>query len=223
MSDANQYSEQPESKPPGMGTGTKMVLIALGVLGVLCVACCGGGIWWFRSNFDMKFSEDPVVVREAQRRILDMQLPARFEPKQSMKMKFVVADMDMAMFSATGGESSQLVLMKMTFTMEQMNEQQAEAQFNQQNPGSAQLDEEESETRKYTINGKEISVTFAHGTLRQAENAPADQIGKEWYSVSSIIPAGGGMVMFNMTGPEEEFDEQEVETMIKSIQFPDGE
>lgn len=220
MSNDNEYSEHyEEPQPPGMSTGTKMVLIALGVFGVLCVACCGGGIWWIRSNFDMQTSSDPLVVRKSQGDILDLQVPARFEPRQSMKMKFVVANMEMAMFEAGAAESSQLVFMKMTF-IEEMNQQQAEAQFNQQIPNHKQLDESKSETRKYTVDGKEISVTFSHGILKQGDNAPAGQAGKEWYAVSSMMPVKGGMVMFHQMGPEEEFNEEEIETMINSIRFP---
>lgn len=220
MQDENEYSEDYEPKPPGMSSGTKVLLISLSVLGVLAVACCGGGIWWFKKNVDWDMSADPAVVRQTQQQILEMTVPARFEPLQSMRMKFVVANMDMAMFEAAGEEQSQLAVMKMTFTMEEMNQQQAEAQFNQQNPGAAQLDETSSETRNYTVDGKEISVRFAHGTLKQHENAPADQVGKEWYAVSSMMSVPGGMVMFNVTGPEEEFDEEEIENMIESIQFP---
>lgn len=219
MSDDNVYSEHHESQPPGMSSGTKIILISLGVLGVLAVACCGGGIWWVRSNFDVDMSTDPAVVRETQEGILDLEVPERFEPQQSMRMKIMVANMEMAMFKAKTGEVSQLALMKMIFTMEQMNQQQAEMQFNQQNPGSAQLDESSSETRKYTVDGKEISVKFTHGTLRQSENAPAGQIGKEWFSVSSMISVDGGMVMLEMTGPEEEYNEEEIENIINSIHF----
>lgn len=220
MSDENEYSENRDPKPPGMSSGTKILLISLGVLGILVIGCCGGAYILFKRNFDVDMSNDPAVVRETQTEILDLEIPERFEPQQSMRMKIVVANMEMAMFRARTGEVSQLTVMKMIFTMDQMNQEQAEMQFNQQNPGSAQLNETNSETRDYTVDGKEISVKFAHGTLRQSDNAPAGQIGKEWYAVSSIISVDGGMVMFNVAGPEEEFDEEEIENMINSIKFP---
>lgn len=220
MSDDNEYSEDYAPKPPGMSSGTKVLLISLAVLGVLVVACCGGAIWFVQKNIDVDASNDPTVVRATQESILDVDVPGRFEPTQSMRMKIVVANMDMAMFEATGEERSELALMKMIFTMDNMNDAQAEAQFNQQNPSSAQLKDAKTESKTYTIDGKEISVTFAHGLLQEGENAPADQIGKEWYTVSSMMSVPNGMVMFTMAGPEEEFDEEEVETMINSIRFP---
>jgi hypothetical protein len=165
-------------------------------------------------------SDDPVVVRQTQREILDLQIPARFDPLQSVRTKLMFANMDMAFFQATGNEISQLVLMKMTLTMEEINQQQIEDEFDQQNPSADQLEDATTETRTYTVDGKDIQVTFSHGKLRAGKNAPAEHVGKDWFAVSSMMSAPGGMVMFSVTGPEGEFDEEEIENMIESIRFP---
>ena len=111
--------------------------------------------------------------------------------------------------------------MRMTFLMEGMEDQQAQQQMRQQNPVSQSLKNMKSEDKNYEVDGKELVFTFAHGELQDGEEIDKADVGKEWYSLQSMIPVNNGMIMFNMTGPEEEFDQAEIDALIESIRFGD--
>lgn len=136
-----------------------------------------------------------------------------------MRMNLVVAEMDMAIFEAKGEEKSGIALLRMAFQMEGMEDQQAQQQMSQQNPVNQSLKNMKSEDKIYEVNGKELVFTFAHGELQEGKDIDQADIGKEWYSVQSIIPVEKGMIMFSMTGPEEEFDQTEIDALIESIQL----
>ena len=202
----------------GMSTTAKVLLILSAILGVLMLACCGG-VYYFSQQFKMEQSRSPVDVLAAQESILPIEIPDRFAPSQSMRMNLVVAEMDMAIFEAKGEEKSGIALLRMAFQMEGMEDQQAQQQMSQQNPVNQSLKNMKSEDKIYEVNGKELVFTFAHGELQEGKDIDQADIGKEWYSVQSIIPVEKGMIMFSMTGPEEEFDQTEIDALIESIQL----
>lgn len=202
----------------GMSTTAKVLLIVSAVLGVLMLACCGGA-YYFSQQFKIDQSSTPADVLAAQEAILPVAIPERFAPSQSMRMNLVVAEMDMAIFEAKDGEKSGIALMRMAFQMEGMEDQQAQQQMSQQNPVNQSLKNMKSEDKTYEVDGKELVFTFAHGELQEGEDVDQTDVGQEWYSVQSIIPVENGMIMFSMTGPEEEFDQAEIDALIESIQL----
>lgn len=79
--------KNPAPRPAGMSTGAK-VLIAIGVLGGLCVlVCCGGflAIGWkvqkMAENMEIK---DPAKIREMTTQIVDqIDIPPQFQPSEA--------------------------------------------------------------------------------------------------------------------------------------------
>jgi outer membrane murein-binding lipoprotein Lpp len=215
-------SEEPEYDPrhqsEGMSATSKVLLIVAVILGLLMLACCGG-VYYFTKQVKMEQSSTPADVLAAQQAILPANIPERFEPSQSIRMNLIVAEMDMAIFEAKAGEKSGIALLRMKFLMDAMEDQQASQQMRQQNPVSQNLKNMKSEDKTYEVDGKELVFTFAHGELQGGKDVDPADIGKEWYSVQSLVPVKQGMIMFTMTGPEEEFDQAEIDALIESIQL----
>ena len=66
--------DRPQAKQ-GMSTGLKVFLILVGIVGVCCVLCCGG-ILWFGYTMMPQELKDPAKVDAARDEIATIHLPA---------------------------------------------------------------------------------------------------------------------------------------------------
>ena len=205
------------SKPQSSGT-SKILWIIVGIGGFCALLCCGGVVYFFSKFKPPEPTNDPAEVAAISQSILDIQIPARFKPQMAMQMDMIVAKMDMAIYQ-TDDEQNQLMFMKMNIAMAEQDLNQMKQQMQVQNSNKTQLEEAKSETKTYEIDGQKISVTFAHGKLAKGQGVEPDQVGKEWFSVNGYVPRKDGLVLFSEAGPEEAFDEAEIEAMIESIKL----
>ena len=209
-----------ESKPKSGGTGKKILFIVLGIFGVMMLLCCGGAFWFMSKIEEPKATSNPTEIREITQSILEFDVPERYEPQQAVTMDLVLMQIDNATFSAKVGESM-LVLMRMDMPIQEAQMEDAKRSMQTQAGGQTHLENFKSESKTYTVDGHEISVVYTHGTRPQGQGVPANQVGEKWYSAQTILTSKKDLIMLMINGPEAEFDQAEIETMIQSIRFPE--
>ena len=191
---------------------SRVWLWVLGILGgggmLLCCGCLGFLYYMFGD-----YTSDPATVRQRMSaKIVDIQPPARFQPTLYMNIRGV--GFQMAIFFLDGNpDKGMLMVMRMPVETNQFGPEQHDQfqeQMNQQlKTQGRQIDfkAEETVTKKYTIRGKECDFVFAKGTGQ----------GKPMRQIMGVFPAASGTVMLMVIMPEEDYDEAEIDTMIKSI------
>jgi len=206
------YQGSPADQPvkQGMGCGMKLFLGCLGMFGLLCLVCCGGGYWMSKNG--MQEDSTPEGVRTTTAEIVDMEVPATFVPEQAVTMNmFGFLKMKIAVYKARKGVEGQLALMQFAMP-EAMAEQQKEA-FQQQNPGQRQNSEKlvelKSETRKFKIRGEDSSFQFTELEHKDTK--------EKWRGVSGTFPSKEGSGLLNLQVQESAYDEKEIIKMIESI------
>lgn len=213
--DDDRFHEASEPKS-GMSSTSKALFIILGVFGVAVLLCCGGVVFFFsKSGFEQ--THDPAEIAKVQESILQLEVAERFEASQAISVDTPVFKMTMTAYDSG---DSQLITMLMQSSFGGVDPGQARQEMSKQTPSRSELENATTETKTYEIDGKEVSVTFAHGKLKAGKHVPADQAGKDWYTVQGMMGSGKGLVLFMLAGPEEEFDEAETDAMIRSMHVP---
>lgn len=191
----------------GMSTAAKVVigLVAAGIIGL---AVCCGGVWWFGSKA-INMTQDPAEIEAKVASIASIDVPAGWEPVMGMEMNMGF-QMKMAAYSpdqTQQGRALVLMQMKMEGANEQQMEQQMEMQMGQQNMNQ-DISVESSETRTYTIDGQDRDFEFAVGT---------DSSGNSVHQVTGVFPGKDGTAMLMMIEDDANWDEEAVVQMIESI------
>lgn len=206
-----------ESLPPkrGMDTTTKVVLIMLTVGGVGLFLCCGGlmlGGWFVARSVSNSITMNPPDVRKATAEIADIEIPGEFEPKQSMRLDML--GMKMAMYGKPDSPEPQIIIMQSRFMSDSMDEQRKKEMMDsmRQQAGVSASDDGESagEVRDIEIDGKKVPFQF--NTVKQN--------GRQTQQIMGLVPLKSGMVMIMVIIPEEQYDEETVLQMLKSIREP---
>jgi len=156
---------QPQ-KTSSSSTAFKVILILGCIVGVLCLACCGG-MFWFGKQFANAMTQDPVRIREIATAILDFPIPEEFEPQVGMTPPMEQFGFQMAMFGRgqLPDQSGMLMLMEIPgpFQAGQMDIGEHMRQ-NQQGQHQKHVTIEKSEKLKVEINGSVVSVEVGSGT-----------------------------------------------------------
>lgn len=218
-------AEQPRKQ--GM-SGTAKVLLVLGsIAGVGMLLCCGGGVYLFYKAKDfISISMNPTEIKQRTQEIVQIEVPEGFVPIQGVKIAIPNAmTMKYVVYSKGGNTQSIMMLMEMNKAgmdpagadaKKQRDEMlQALRQQGQQGGGNqfnTTINEESSETREFTINGKKTEFVFVKGT-RPGTAVKARQ-------VVGVFPSKEGVVMLMVIVDEDDYDEAAMERMIKSIRLP---
>lgn len=220
-----------DGAPQKSSTGSKIMLVLLAIFGGIVLLCCGGGLFIY-SRVRTAVYETPAEIAAVRKQMMQIDIPDQFVPAGGADIDLFIYRMKMATYHRREGVS-QIAIVKVNVSFGQSDMKQAREQMRQQGAIPADLEDAKSETRTYEIDGEKIDVSFTHGKLKkdstvfarpegnargpQPEVVPEEYAGKEWYAVQMIVPQGDGMVLLMVTGPEDEYDEQEIDAMIKSI------
>jgi len=208
-----------------MSSTAKVLLILGSIAGICLLACCGGVAFlgWkfqgvvqtFAENFTTK---DPNEIRARTAQIMHIDIPDSYPPLQAfdwMLMKQIIygrqpGPMVMIMEMnepMQGGQGAAGMKQQRQQMLRQMKQQQG------QQPGNlnAEINEESSETREFTINGEKVPFEFIKGN---ANGAPSRQV------VGLFPGRNATTIMFLLMAPEAEYDEAAVVKMIESIRLP---
>jgi len=214
QSDMNANWEQPPAKA-GMGCGAKL-LILLGVLFLLLlVLCCGGMLvsgWYFGNSV----SEDPDEIIALTQEIVDIEIPGELRPQLSFDMKVPFSGQEVMKWAVYADETtaSFLVLASFGEALQGQDEEaladQIEQSLRQQGLASEQnVRDWERSTREIEVRGEPVSFDFATG-----EDADT---GTRRIEVTGIFEGAGGPVLISFSGDAEKFPEETIVEMIESI------
>ena len=224
MSDFPESPQDPYVSPQmvekrGMSSGAKLVLILL-ILFLLCVlVCCGGmALIFWRASAYMKdaITDDPVVIKQRQAEMLEIDVPESFAPEISIDMKVPMTDQRLMTFVVYSGQSpgDSLVLVGVGDMLSDMPqedmEQQIEDSLRQQGIGQPQPGTEwTTKTKEFTIGGE--PTTFVYRTETNEDGEPTQ------HHVTGTIPGKRGPVAVIITAREETLSEEDIDKIVESI------
>jgi hypothetical protein len=213
----SRHLREPVAK--SMSTGTKVLLIVGGIFGVLMLLCCGGAVWFVGKIEEPRATSNPTEIAEIKKSILEFEVPERFGPSQAVTMDLVMMKMETVNYEARDG-TSMLMLMGMNMPVQEAQMDDVRRSMQMQAGGQTRLENFKSESKTYTVDGIEVSAVYSHGTQPQMGGAPPDQAGADWYTVQLVLAPQKKVITIIISGPENEFDQQEIETMIQTIRKP---
>jgi hypothetical protein len=169
----------PPGPPSGMSGGMKACLIVICVLGACCLLCCGG-FGYLGYAMVPKVSTVPADINAAREEIAKIDIPAGFEPKNSLKIDNWFCTVTMVEYSNPGHANLMMLqgLAKIggpaaMQSIRQSIEQQRVTHVEVGPKANAKV-----ETRMLKIKGKDYQFTFTSGDLggiRGANKGPADK------------------------------------------------
>lgn len=223
MSDFDQPPQDPYVNPQavekqGMSSGAKLLLI-LGILFLLCVLlCCGGiGVLMYQASSYMKdaFTNDPVKIDQRRAELLDIEIPEGFAPEVSIDMKVPMMDSRlMTIVAYSGGAGNSLVLVGVGDMLSDMSkedmEREIEKSLQQQGLGQPSPGAEwESEDKEFQIGGK--PVIFNYRTVKNEDGEPTR------FHVTGTVDGKRGPVLVTLTADAKTLSEDQIDQVIKSI------
>ena len=185
---------------------TKIILgIVAGIL-VLCAITCVAGVLIFRSfgaRVAQSIDADPVDVETTAQEIVDLDLPAGFQPQSSMDMFGV----KMAMYTNPSNDNfmiiTQLPMAADENLVEQMRENFA------RNTGYNFSNMETVEQRDLTVRGEPATLVVQEGVNNDT--------GERIRQLLLAFEGESGTAMIAVFGPTDTWDEEQYESMIESI------
>jgi hypothetical protein len=178
------WGGQPPGPPSGMSGGMKACLIVICVLGACCLLCCGG-FGYLGYAMVPKVSTVPAEIDAAREEIAKINIPAGFEPKNSLKIDNWFCNVSMVEYSNPGHANLMMLQMRAKIGgpgamqgIRQSIEQQRVTHVEIGPKANAKV-----ETRMLKIKGKDCQFTFTTGDLgvvrgankRAADKTPADK------------------------------------------------
>lgn len=222
MADDDVFQDDTASQPSSPDSGTKVVLIIVGVVAVCFLLCCGGAMMlgWRFANMAQTFVEnmivtDPDKIRDMTAQMLDIEIPEMLEPKQGMDMvavRFVVYQLD----RDAGGESGMLMLMEMGTQQFGVNPQQQEQELRknmQQQQQYQNFKSKKSEKREFEIRGEKVAFEFTEGLL----DGGVPDSERKVHQIQGVFKGKRGPVMLQLMLPDDKYDEEEITKMLESI------
>jgi len=211
----NYYSRResdpgPRKKKQGMSTGIKVLIVLLCVGGGFFVLCCGG-IVLLGMRFGEGIEETPEGAVKITNQIAEIEIPEElFLPQMGMDFDMFFFQMKMSVYSSATAEGM-LMLMEMNVSGSTPEEQEPEMRkaMRRQNFGEMELDVKKSESRTFTIRGREVGFQFIEG-----EN-PDTGVG--FRQVSGVFPGKGGTAFLLIQVEEDGYDEEAIVKIIESI------
>jgi len=207
----------PQTPPPGMSSGAK-VLLGLGIgCGVLVLLCCGGVIIttvFFGRSLQQAASEDPATVRLVTESIVAIEVPAELEPKFSLDWTMPIVDRKMMTLAiyASGDERSALMLFQMSEDFGSPDVMEAQFKQSMREAGRGEFNEvevDESEDFKSEINGREAEFKLGKGKRQ-------DKGHEVWQAIGSFRGKGGVAMMFLQLDAEK-FTKDDLLAILKSM------
>jgi hypothetical protein len=203
----NPYASNDGGQPKrGMSTGTKVLLILGGVFGVLAIACCGF-LYYVYDRIANSFTSDPKQVAAIQQEIVDIRVPPGFAPQGGMDLGLGPMKVKVAVYVRNGREMLMLMQMPGVASDEEMRKQMEEAFEKQGQKQDVKV--RSREVRKIKIDGQEYPFEFTQGVQGEDQHPVRQVIG--------VFPGKKGTAMLMYMCPEEDWDDDEVMEMLRSI------
>lgn len=216
----NEFEPQKAAPAAGLSTGVK-VLLGIAIAAGLCMLlCCGGLVWFWSQAIEVVPTADgtQAIAKE----IAEIDIPESLElpPRFGVRLNMYFATMKIAFFGDMSldeakrdeaARKARRMLMLAEVSSPQDPERQMRQTMRQQNQGARDLNIQETEEREYEVRGETVSFRFEKGTDRET--------GEAFRQVTGTFPgkSEGSFGMLFLQIVEEEYEEDAVEEMIKSI------
>lgn len=190
-----------------MNNTAKMIVIAVGGLGALCLCLTFASWLAFRGTGQVLLSQaiedDPAEIAIISEDIADYTLPTDFGEGQAAQL----ANFSMVSFTAVDGRTHITLL---------------------QAPASLPIDQDELERQMSLASGRDewsevtvietkpCQIRGERATLVISEGVSHD--GHLYRSASAVFAGNGGMALVNVSGPAANWDQAMVDSFIESLQ-----
>lgn len=210
--DDRSYQRDPwEERParrPGMSTGAKVLIVLLSIAGLVVLLCCGVGLWiWSTGTFEVV--ETPEAAVEATQEIAAIDIPEKFQPKQSMNMGLLGYGFEMAIYETEDGQGGLVIGEMRGLPAGNAQPEMQMRQALQRQDGQGELKVNRTEAREFDVRGQTVRFEFAEAV---------DDAGKEFRIVSGAFPTEDGQGFLLLQVPAETYNEEAVVKMIESIE-----
>lgn len=188
-----------------MSRNTKIALIVIGALVIICLGICGIGVLVLPGVFGRAVSTTPADAHKVGASIADYTLPPGYAEQMGMDLMFE----KIVMIGRSDRRGMDFMLLQVSTPttsraqMEQQMRQTFAQQFNQ-NAGSMQYIKDET----VTIRGQQVplSIYQSKTSLQTMQQAIGTFTGKN------------GLVMVMIMGTQDQWDEELMQTFLGSIQ-----
>lgn len=207
MDEQDAWPENPSAPPPqkvSKGCG-KVALIVGGLALVTLMVCCGVGGWMLWS-FWPRITTNPAEVQQIAKQILDIKIPADFQPATAMSMERNFA-MTMRVASFQHKERKGTLVLG-SFQMKVGTPDQ-KPNFTQQMDQKLELQMGETKVREFQIRGQKVPFRFTEAVEQSTK--------KPFRVVEGNLDAPGGGTFLKLIVEEDAYDEDAVTEMIESI------
>jgi hypothetical protein len=198
----------PLGQPPAKSNTTKIIIIVVAVLAVLCLVACAVIAFFVRNvgqRVGQSVKSDPAAVNSATQQIASIDLPEGYTPTSSMN----ILGMTMVVYEGSN-KNSALVLIQMPTTTEltEANIKQMEEQM--QNQSGRRL-QNYKVIKEYdaTIRGKPGKVIIQEGESSDG--------GDTMRQMMVVFQGKSGLAMMMIIGPANQWDQSAYDAMVKSI------
>lgn len=193
-----------------MSRNNKIILGVAAVLIIACICLAVVGIFAFNQVASMTNS-DPAEAATAGQSMLDYTLPEGYHEQSSFNLAF------MKMVMAGEGSLETVSIRPVIFLVEigseaQMDEEELRRQMQlglRRSLSWQNLDLQLVEQSTMTLRGRETSLLYYEGT--DGEGNRFKQI------ISGLFPGKNGLIMLWVLGPEQGWDQAEIDSFLQSI------
>ena len=204
----------PEPQPSGMGSGMKVFLIILAVMGGFFVLCCGGfAIFAGYLGLAVKdaVSEDPVVIQSVQAEMAELTPPAGFEPKFSLKFAVPMTGQSVRVVMFEGETpANTLILAASEFLGNdpQIIQNEVRELLEKQGRNTERIDVEAYEEREFVVRGQPTAFYVGRGT---------DSQDRGYWQAIGVFEGKLGPTALVVVVDEETHGEEAITQVIESI------
>ncbi len=216
MSEPINPYDSPQTPPPGMSSGAK-VLLGLGIgCGVVVLLCCGGGVaamFFFGRGLQRATSEDPETIRRVTAEIVSIEVPPQLEPQMSLdySVPFVNRKVMMAIYGQKE-DKSMLALFQVDEKFGNPKVMRAQFEQSMEESGRNEWNEvelKEAETLKLEINGTDAEFKVGLGQRNKDDR-------HVWQATGTFEGKGGPAMLFMQLNAED-FTKEDAMAVLKSM------
>ncbi len=202
--DPNMGPSSQSAKPSG-GCG-KLTLIILSVGFLTLLLCCGVGTW-FTWTLWPNVDNNPAAVNTMAGKILDLKVPAGFEPDVAVSSNTFLWTLNVATFQRPD-KKGVLVLGHVQVKFAQNSPMDFQSRINEDRR-LKDLKINKTEEREFEVQGKKIKFRFSEATETKT-NQPLR-------AVEGELPVPGGTKFLKLFLHADEYNDEIAESLIKSI------
>ena len=211
----------PQQPRSGCGGCLGKFLILLGVIFVLILAMCCGGVFYVRSYIASAITQKPAEVKAISDEIISMNVPEVLQPEAGGRFRAPIVDKPLGQGAFYADKNHKCVLVLGSFgemfgpqlkdqILQALESGQAPNQAANKNQNREELKDVKTTKRERTILGQKAVFDISEGTGVQS--------GKKKIRVQGAFQGKTGPAVLILEAEEDTLSREKVDEMIKSIE-----